>query len=91
LEFGEHALEFFEPVHHPVVFCVVDEHFIALVIGVAEFEDARRQPAGLIVRGIKVRRGVGLCHGTSVGAAGDIRRVRAGWSGGLELVVEVAF
>ncbi len=41
LQLGERPLEFLKPTHHRVVVGVADEFLVALVVGVAQFEDAR--------------------------------------------------
>ena len=46
VQLGEQPLEFLQPVQHPIVFFIGDEHLVALVVRIAQFEDAHRELPG---------------------------------------------
>ena len=50
LQFGEQTLQLFEPVDHPVVDLVALQHRVALVVRLAQLEDATGQLIGFLFR-----------------------------------------
>ena len=58
LQLGEQPLELFEPAHHVVVLVVADQQGVALVVRLAQFEDAGGQGVRLLFRRCETRPGV---------------------------------
>ena len=77
LQFGEQPLELFEAPHHAVVLVVADQQGIALVVGLAQFENPRRQFVGLDFGAREVGAGSG---GELTEGVGGLRAARHGSS-----------